>query len=220
MKFPVQTVGAVNARVFLRRPRPPLRHRVATCKRSFGFSLVETLIAIVVLSFGLLGVAGMQMAALQANREARMQSVAVSFATELAELMRSNGAAAAPGSGNPYFGDFSSPLQYGQKSYCLSIRVIGGCATAIDVAHAQMSDWLARIDLELPGARVQVCKDAEPYDSAGLPQWRCVEGAGAMTVVKIGWVQSSIERWRGGAFVYDQAARPSLVLPFRAGLNT
>ena len=44
-----------------------------------GFTLLEVLVAIVVLSFGLLGVVGLQAASLQANREARNQSAAVRF---------------------------------------------------------------------------------------------------------------------------------------------
>ena len=41
-----------------------------------GFSLVEVLVAIVVLSFGLLGMVGMQAFALQSNQEARLQGQA------------------------------------------------------------------------------------------------------------------------------------------------
>ncbi len=50
--------------------RPLMRHPA----RQQGFSLMEVLVSIVVLSFGLLGMVGMQAAALQSNREARLQS--------------------------------------------------------------------------------------------------------------------------------------------------
>ena len=55
-----------------------------------GFTLLEVLVAIVVLSFGVLGMVGLQTAALNAHREARLQSVGVRLASELAELMRGN----------------------------------------------------------------------------------------------------------------------------------
>lgn len=55
-----------------------------------GFSLVEVLVTIVVLSIGMLGSAGMQTAALQANTQTRYQVVAVALASELAEAMRGN----------------------------------------------------------------------------------------------------------------------------------
>lgn len=55
-----------------------------------GFTLVEVLVAIVILAFGMLGTVGMQAFAIQANRDARLQAQAVVFARELAEMMRGN----------------------------------------------------------------------------------------------------------------------------------
>ena len=55
-----------------------------------GFTLVEVLISIVILSFGMLGMVGLQAGALQANREAKLQSVGTGVARELAETMRGN----------------------------------------------------------------------------------------------------------------------------------
>ncbi|RYF49707.1 MAG: type IV pilus modification protein PilV, partial [Comamonadaceae bacterium] len=159
---------------------------------------------------------GMQVAALKANREARIQSVAAMFATEIADLMRSNQAAGALPGPNPYLGDFTSPLQPAIKSYCLSPAATASCANALEIANAQMTDWLARVDAELPGARVQICADIKPFDNRGLPQWDCMSTAGATTVVKIGWVQASNERWKGEAFAFDRRSRPSIVVPFVA----
>src|SRR5664280_1123481 len=79
-------------------------------RKDSGFSLVEVLVSIVVLSFGLLGMVGMQAAALQSNREARIQSTAVSLARELAELIRGNKAVGILTTSNPYVGSFSSPM--------------------------------------------------------------------------------------------------------------
>ena len=50
--------------------------------------MVEVLVAIVILSFGLLGVVGLQAAAIKNTRDARQQSVAVVLARELADMMR------------------------------------------------------------------------------------------------------------------------------------
>lgn len=54
------------------RPRP--------IRQSLGFTLVEVLVAIMVLSFGMLGLVGMQAFALQSNREARLQAQAAMLA--------------------------------------------------------------------------------------------------------------------------------------------
>lgn len=88
-----------------------------------GFTLVEVLVSIVVLSFGMLGIVGVQAFALQSNREARLQSQAVNLARELAEMMRGNNqigikSAAAD---NPYLLAATSPLAVATPSYCLQI---------------------------------------------------------------------------------------------------
>ena len=62
--------------------------RIRQAQKTSGFTLLEVLVSIVVLSFGLLGMVGLQAASLQANRDARLQSTAVVLARELAEMMR------------------------------------------------------------------------------------------------------------------------------------
>jgi len=153
-----------------------------------GFSLVEVLVSIVVLSFGLLGMVGMQATSLQSNREARLQSSAVVLARELAEMIRSNKAVgiSTTAATNPYLGSFSSPLAAPTPVYCLNVApATTACSGAINIANAQMTEWLARVDAELPGARVDVCFDTEPFDSSGLPQWACTAGTGGVIMVKM-----------------------------------
>ncbi|RYG07592.1 MAG: type IV pilus modification protein PilV, partial [Burkholderiales bacterium] len=191
--------------------------RISPRRHGRGFSLLEVLVSILVLSFGLLGMVGLQAAALQANREARTQSLATGLATELAELIRSNKDAALTGSGNPYWGNFASPLEAATASHCLDVVTASRCPDALALANAQMTDWLARADAALPGARVRVCLDAAPYDGKGLAQWDCTAGAGASTVIKLGWVQASAQRWKGPGFALDRASRPAVVLPFTPG---
>ena len=75
-----------------------------------GFSLVEVLVTIVILSIGMLGSAGMQTAALQANSQTRYQVVAAALASELAEVMRGNHrvALSTEPATNPYLIDYST----------------------------------------------------------------------------------------------------------------
>lgn len=191
-----------------------------------GFSLIEVLISIIVLSFGMLGMVGMQAAALQSNREARLQSVAYGLAQELAELMRGNKDVANLTTNNPYFRDSSlTSLAPVSASYCLNVAG-AGCAgiTLADqttIAQAQMAEWLARTDAELPGARVVVCLDSAPYDaSTNLPQWGCTTGSTEEVVIKIGWTQGSTNRAATGASALVRASgdgRPALVFPVIAG---
>lgn len=58
--------------------------------RSRGFSLIESMVALVVLSVGLLGVARMYVMSLQNGRTALFHSQAVSLASDMAERIRAN----------------------------------------------------------------------------------------------------------------------------------
>jgi type IV pilus assembly protein PilV len=62
-----------------------------------GFSLVEVLIALVVLSVGMLGIAALLLSSLQGSRVALERTQAVTLAADIAERIRSNRAA-----GNAY----------------------------------------------------------------------------------------------------------------------
>ena len=187
-----------------------------------GFSLIEVLVSIVVLSFGMLGMVGMQAASLQANREARIQSAAVFLGRELAETIRGNKNIGILTSSNPYVGSFtSSPLVVSAPSYCLNATPTPstGCTSTTDVANAQMTEWLTRVDAELPGARVDVCFDSTPFTAGGLPQWAC-SNSGGVLVVKIGWTRGSTDRSQSGASGLEAATTPMVVLPVTPGSTT
>jgi type IV pilus assembly protein PilV len=163
----------------------------------------------------------MQTAALQANKEARNQSTAVRLGRELGDMMRGNKdiAMAAAGATNPYLvANFTAGTVPTATENCST----SACSTTIAVAQFQMSDWLSRVDKELPGARVVICVDSTPYNS-GIPQWGCT-GTGGLTVVKIGWTRQSTNRSATGAAAVDRAtganSKPSVVLPLIPGDNT
>lgn len=182
-------------------------------RRATGFTLLEVLVSIVVLSFGLLGMVGLQAASLQANRDARLQSTAVVLARELAEMMRGNKDQALLATNNPYLtAELTSPLVAPTASYCLSVGQ--NCASTTAVAQAELTDWLARLDDALPGAHVRICRDSAPYGSDGTAVWACTStDTSDPILVKIGWTRQSTKT---GTTV-DQAARPSIVLPVTPG---
>lgn len=68
------------------------------CGRQEGFSLLEVLVAIVVLSVGLLGLAGLQVVGLQSNYSSYLRSQASILSYDIADAMRANRAAALGGS--------------------------------------------------------------------------------------------------------------------------
>ncbi|MFT4243808.1 MAG: type IV pilus modification protein PilV [Acidovorax sp.] len=203
------------------------RHGASFRHPARGFTLMEVLVSIVVLSFGMLGMVGIQAFALQSNREARMQAQAVNLARELAEMMRGNNQVGikTTAADNPYLIAGTSPLSPATASNCLGVgNSATGCSTTLDVAHAEMTDWLARVDTELPGARVTVCFDSAPYDTNGLPQWTCTPGTTGtdeIAVIKIGWTRQSTDRSKKDASMLERASdansRPSVLVPVTSG---
>jgi type IV pilus assembly protein PilV len=189
-------------------PRARSNRKVRALRPSRGFSLLEVLISMIILSFGLLGMVGLQAAALQANRQARIQATAGSLAHELAEMMRRNKEVGLlPAADNPYLGHYDpSDALPSTTSYCLNVARTTACASAT---------------AELPNAYVKICVDSAPFDTNGMPRFACTgAGAGATTVIKIGWSRLSTDRSATGANAIEQGTVPSLVLPVTPGSST
>lgn len=175
-----------------------------------------------ILAFGILGTVGMQAFAIQANRDARIQAQAVVFARELAEMMRGNKAVAVKtaAADNPYL---VSAMTLASPNYCMGVaNASTGCTTTTNVASAQMTDWLARVAAELPGARVTVCFDGAPYDANGLPQWTCTaSGADEIVFIKIGWTRAVTDKSKTGSAALERASdvgsRPYVIFPVTGG---
>src|SRR6266850_5464120 len=66
----------------LRSPNPKRRAR--------GFSIVEAMVALVVMSVGMLGIAGLYVSSLKAGRTAILRTKAVNMASDLADRIRAN----------------------------------------------------------------------------------------------------------------------------------
>ena len=197
--------------------RPPLLP-VTSSSKERGFSLIEILVSIVVLSFGVLGMVGLQAAALKNNRDARLQSEALGLARELAEMMRANPSVATKSTGNPYLGNFGGRrLTPDNPSNCLNLGA--KCDTPTDTANAQMTEWLARANDKLPGIRVTVCMDIAPYEAAsGLPQWACTPPTSAeqnISFIKLGWTREDTEKQI--KLATDNGVRPYVILPVTPG---
>ncbi|MFC5523960.1 type IV pilus modification protein PilV [Polaromonas jejuensis] len=188
--------------------RSPLSHRVQS-----GFSILEVLIAIIILSIGMLGAVGMQTAAMQSNKEARNQAAAATFARELAEKMRGNHTVAiktAPAD-NPYLFDLTltgTPLAL-PATNCFT----DGCPTVKDAAIWDVADWQGRVQTALPTPRVKVCFDQDPFDGTGKPRWACT-GTGDIAVLKMGWTRNNTA---GTLEFAATSGVPVVVVPLTAG---
>ena len=73
----------------------PSRRRKNSVKKADGFTLVEVLIALIILSVGMLGIAGLYVHSMQAGRTSLFRHNAVTLAGDVADRIRANPRAAA-----------------------------------------------------------------------------------------------------------------------------
>jgi type IV pilus assembly protein PilV len=116
----------------MNRPMRPCRHA--------GFSMLEVLIALVVTSIGLLGLAALQATSLKLNHGSFLRTQATQHAHDLADRMRANRVAALGGAYDLDF-DAASPA---------------GAA----VAPTDLRQWRAALGRELPSGNGAVDVDA------------------------------------------------------------
>ncbi|WP_395669326.1 type IV pilus modification protein PilV [Rhodoferax sp.] len=190
-------------------------------RRHDGFSMLEVLVSVVILSVGILGVVGLQAAALKANREALNQSSASRYGREIIEMMKGNPSIAGvtTAANNPYLISYQAAVDdldtlAAQSTDCFT----GDCTTTSDaaartaIAQWQVRDWLYRLNHEIPGTRVEICFDASPYTNTGMPEWDC-SNTGTVVVVKMGWTRRALNSAAGAAQAFDLANTPAVVLP-------
>lgn len=173
-----------------------------------GFSLLEVLISIIVLSIGLLGAVGMLLAAVRSTNESGSFTTAVNLVRELSEKARINkNIAARNNAKNAYVVDDwrSGSALPGNGTDTACIGAAAACKDA-DLAAWDVRTWLERVDATLPEARVAVCFDDNPPAKDGHYAWPCSK-TGRNLVVKLGWtprIPTEDEK--------DQANRPPRVV--------
>lgn len=126
---------------------PPL-----SCYRSVhGFTLLEVLIAVLVLALGLLGLAALQSTGLRSNHSAYMRSQATVLAYDIIDRMRSNKAAADTGSYDLALAASPPP----SPPDCIN----NPCSTA-QLATYDLNSWIQRLSTALPLGDGQVARAA------------------------------------------------------------
>lgn len=121
-----------------------------------GFTLLEVLIALVILSVGLLGVAGLQASALRSNHSAYLKSQATTMVMDMADRIRANPRGAGQYAG--YDSTSTKPVDPG----CLS----NGCSSA-QLAQYDLFEWHQQLtNLKqplLPSGRGMITQNGDTY---------------------------------------------------------
>jgi type IV pilus assembly protein PilV len=129
-------------------------------KRQHGFSLVEVLIALIIMSVGMLGIAGLYVQSMQAGRTSMFRHHAVTMAGDVADRIRAN-----PRAGVAYVG-------FGADNGCVAT---GNNCNEAAMAANDIFLWDEQVTDSLPGGSVSVAYD----DTATPPEY----------TIRIDWVE-------------------------------
>jgi type IV pilus assembly protein PilV len=146
---------------------------VLTPQRMRGFTLLEVLVSLVILSIGLLGLAAMQASALSSTHGSQTESLVAIQARSLADAMSANpdywsnfsptftvsGTAA-----SPVFGSSAPPY----SASCLN----SVCTSATEVAGYDLQQWATQLLTQVPGATATItCAGSAPVGCTITINW-------------------------------------------------
>ena len=117
-------------------------------QRQSGFSLVEVLIALVIMSVGMLGIAGLYVQGMQAGRTSTFRHHAVTLAGDVADRIRANPTAGAA---------YNHAADAAGDNSCVEGGVI---CSAADMAANDIFHWQEQADDTLPSGDVAVVFNA------------------------------------------------------------
>lgn len=148
-----------------------------------GASLVEVLVAAVVMAFGLLGLAAMQARSMQATQSSDLRSQATVLAYDMSDRMRAN-------LNGWRAGDYDTPTA--TNNHCSGSGA--SACTAAQLAAHDYFEWTQTLSAALPGGSGIVCVDSTPDDgddgdsdgSVSAAEAGC-DGAGSGYAVKLWW---------------------------------
>ncbi|GGY57189.1 type IV pilus modification protein PilV [Pseudoduganella albidiflava] len=146
-----------------------------------GFTLLEVLIAVLVLALGLIGGTAMQLHAMRTRHESALLSASVQMATAMADRIRTNAGQIPAVYLGVDVGAHAGPVPAAPDNACRDQP-----CDAAQIARLDVYELSRQVRAALPAGRARVCRDAQPY-VAGKLRWACSGAADDPVVVKIGW---------------------------------
>ncbi len=141
-----------------------------------GFTLIEVLITVVLMSIGLLGLAGLQMTGIRGGQQALDSSNVYTLAWDMADRVRANPGGA---SGGQYDNLTSSP---GSLPGCIT----SGCSPA-NLAAYDYKQWRDALASNLPEGVGSICRSNDISSIVAPGSEDCAGGPNAPLVVRIWW---------------------------------
>ena len=129
--------------------------------KSSGFTLLEVMVAMVIFSVGMLGLAGIQALALQNNNTAYMRTIAMQQSYNMADLLRlsKNFNEVIDSNYNP----ITPAIGSDPTTDCIADDLTTDCSTS-ELAEFDIFHWKTRLDKALPSGRGTVTKTGDVYE--------------------------------------------------------
>jgi len=148
-------------------------------RRQLGFNLIEALIALLVISVGLLGMAALQATSLKQNQSAYQRSQATLLAYDIVDRIRAN-----EGALTGYFAASGA-----ENAACVSYSgAASGTCSALNMASHDVWEWQQSLARELTSGGGRVCRDStasSAVSAAGSPD--CGGATSDPIVVYVWW---------------------------------
>jgi type IV pilus assembly protein PilV len=170
-------------------------------RRARGFTMLEALVSILILSFGLLGLAGLFVSGAQNNRSANLRTIATQQAYNMADRMRTNLTALTVLNPTvPYY-----HLPTATQTNCYTTEICDSQTMAKN-DYYEWNDPASAISNPtlLPGGYGVICIDSTPNDGTwnGTAVTHACDGVGTSYAIKVWWLDDR----RSGAATNTAAA--------------
>jgi type IV pilus assembly protein PilV len=120
--------------------------------RNNGFTLLEVLIAMVVLAVGLLGLAAMQATGLKNSLSAYQRSQATQLAYDMADRMRANAIETRRAENSTYDKDIKALAAATDQDTCKSVAGTPGVCSVAQMAEKDLFEWRNELNNTLSGS--------------------------------------------------------------------
>ena len=131
-----------------------------------GFTLVEILVSLLILSVGMLGMAGLQISGMRNSATSSYRTDATQLSYDIVDSIRANTLAVDGNVFEEIEVDHDDTLVDPQKS-CLqtsTTATVSSCTSA-EMAAVDLYDWITRVRQKLPNASVSIqCNDLDGTD--------------------------------------------------------
>lgn len=187
----------------------PIHHCRSAASR--GFTMLEVLISILIVSFGMLGIAGLYVAGVQNNKSASLRTLATQQAYDMADRMRAN------------LAGLTVPLPAMPYYHLPTANVHAACYTTANCTPQQMAEndyyeWNNTNSTTsnpriLPNGFGITCLDSTPNDGTwnGTAVTHACDGTGTAYAIKVWWIDDR----RSGLLLTDPNAYLRVVTTFQ-----